>query len=124
MELDDGTRICIACHAALADERYLHNEAPPTREGSFLVVPVEADYGAPADALKPVTLRFSIRDRERAKVLAKAQGIGSYQSYIKQLIAEGLDRDEKRLFAKKVGDATHDTKACAGKASTSRKAAK
>ena len=98
LEVTEGTWICVACEAEQEDRDWLEGKERPGLSVGRLIVPVLADYKALAEELRPVTFRFSSRDRERAKVLAKAQGIRSYQAYIKKLISEGLERDEARFF--------------------------
>ena len=105
MELPDGSFICVACEAAEADERLKRGAEPKTRILAGLAVPCKVDYAEVAEELRPLTMRFPTRERERARVLAKAQGIPSYQTYIKKLVAEGMDRDERRLFGNTVGTA-------------------
>lgn len=57
--------------------------------------------GGPAQVLKDrhesrsVTIRIAESDIERARKLAGRRGIG-YQSYVKMLLLEALDREEKR----------------------------
>jgi predicted DNA binding CopG/RHH family protein len=55
-------------------------------------------YGGPAASLREtrnITIRIANSDIERARKLAEKKGIG-YQTYIKMLLREGLDREEKR----------------------------
>src|SRR5262245_16447509 len=44
---------------------------------------------------KNITIRMPLRDIERARVLADKKGIG-YQTYMKILLHEALEREEKR----------------------------
>jgi predicted DNA binding CopG/RHH family protein len=62
-----------------------------------------AHRGGPAALLREtrnITIRIAISDIERARKFAEKKGIG-YQTYIKMLLREGLDREEKR--ARKAG---------------------
>lgn len=104
MELEDGSYICVACEAAQEDEQFVRGERAPSRVLEGLATPSLVDHQVVMDALKPVTMRLSQHDRERARVLAKWAGISSYQTYIKKLITEGLDRDERRMFGARVGE--------------------
>jgi len=47
-----------------------------------------------ARASRNITIRIAISDIERARKLAEKKGIG-YQTYMKMLLREGLDREEK-----------------------------
>lgn len=62
-----------------------------------------AHRGGPAALLREtrnITIRIANSDIERARKLAAQKGIG-YQTYMKMLLREGLDREEKR--ARKAG---------------------
>jgi predicted DNA binding CopG/RHH family protein len=62
-----------------------------------------AHRGGPAALLREtrnITIRIANSDIERARKFAERKGIG-YQTYIKMLLREGLDREEKR--ARKAG---------------------
>jgi|SRR5579883_3460572 predicted DNA binding CopG/RHH family protein len=62
-----------------------------------------AHRGGPAALLREtrnITIRIANSDIERARKFAEKKGIG-YQTYIKMLLREGLDREEKR--ARKAG---------------------
>jgi len=62
-----------------------------------------AHRGGPAALLREtrnITIRIANSDIERARKLAEQKGIG-YQTYMKMLLREGLDREEKR--ARKAG---------------------
>jgi predicted DNA binding CopG/RHH family protein len=57
-----------------------------------------AHRGGPAALLREtrnITIRIANSDIERARKFAEKKGIG-YQTYIKMLLREGLDREEKR----------------------------
>ena len=53
---------------------------------------------AEARASKNITIRIPVRDIERARVLADKKGLG-YQTYMKMLLHEALEREEKRRRA-------------------------
>jgi predicted DNA binding CopG/RHH family protein len=62
-----------------------------------------AHRGGPAAILREtrnITIRIANSDIERARKFAEKKGIG-YQTYIKMLLREGLDREEKK--ARKAG---------------------
>jgi predicted DNA binding CopG/RHH family protein len=62
-----------------------------------------AHRGGPAALLREsrnITIRIANSDIERARKLAERKGIG-YQTFMKMLLREGLDREEKR--ARKAG---------------------
>lgn len=62
-----------------------------------------AHRGGPAAPLREtrnITIRIANSDIERARKFAEKKGIG-YQTYIKMLLREALDREEKR--ARKAG---------------------
>jgi predicted DNA binding CopG/RHH family protein len=62
-----------------------------------------AHRGGPAALLREtrnITIRIANTDIERAQKLAEKKGIG-YQTLIKMLLREGLDREERR--ARKAG---------------------
>jgi predicted DNA binding CopG/RHH family protein len=57
-----------------------------------------ADHGGPAAFLREIrniTIRIANSDIERARKRAEKKGIG-YQMYIKMLLRESLDREEKK----------------------------
>jgi predicted DNA binding CopG/RHH family protein len=45
---------------------------------------------------KNITIRMPLRDIERARLLAEKKGIG-YQTYMKMLLHEALEKEENRL---------------------------
>ena len=47
---------------------------------------------------KNITIRVSMEDLERARKLSAKRGL-AYQTYMKMLLHEALDREEKRLVA-------------------------
>ncbi len=47
---------------------------------------------------KNITIRLSLEDLERARQLSATRGL-AYQTYIKMLLHEALDREEKRCVA-------------------------
>jgi predicted DNA binding CopG/RHH family protein len=49
-------------------------------------------------ASKNITIRMSLEDLERARQLSAKRGL-AYQTYMKMLLHEALDREEKRLVA-------------------------
>jgi predicted DNA binding CopG/RHH family protein len=62
-----------------------------------------AHRGGPAALLREtrnITIRIANSDIERARKFAERKGIG-YQTYIKMLLREGLDREERK--ARKAG---------------------
>jgi predicted DNA binding CopG/RHH family protein len=62
-----------------------------------------AHHGGPAALLRVtrnITIRIANSDIARARKFAEKKGIG-YQTYIKMLLREGLDREERR--ARKAG---------------------
>ncbi|HUI79709.1 MAG TPA: CopG family antitoxin [Bryobacteraceae bacterium] len=62
-----------------------------------------AHRGGPATLLREsrnITIRIANADIERARKLAEKKGIG-YQTYMKMLLREALDREERR--ARKAG---------------------
>jgi predicted DNA binding CopG/RHH family protein len=51
-----------------------------------------------ARASKNITIRMSLEDLERARQLSAKRGL-AYQTYMKMLLHEALDREEKRAVA-------------------------
>ncbi len=51
-----------------------------------------------ARASKNITIRMSLEDLERARQLSAKRGL-AYQTYMKMLLHEALDREEKRRVA-------------------------
>jgi predicted DNA binding CopG/RHH family protein len=51
-----------------------------------------------ARASKNITIRMSLEDLERARQLSAKKGL-AYQTYMKMLLHEALDREEKRRVA-------------------------
>jgi predicted DNA binding CopG/RHH family protein len=51
-----------------------------------------------ARASKNITIRMSVEDLERARQLSAKRGL-AYQTYMKMLLHEALDQEEKRLVA-------------------------
>jgi predicted DNA binding CopG/RHH family protein len=51
-----------------------------------------------ARASKNITIRMSLEDLERARELSAKRGL-AYQTYMKMLLHEALDREEKRRVA-------------------------
>ena len=51
-----------------------------------------------ARASKNITIRMPLADLERARQLSARKGL-AYQTYIKMLLHEALDREEKRTVA-------------------------
>jgi predicted DNA binding CopG/RHH family protein len=51
-----------------------------------------------ARASKNITIRMSLEDLERARQLSAKRGL-AYQTYIKMLLHEALNREEKRRVA-------------------------
>lgn len=49
-------------------------------------------------ASKNITIRVSLEDLERARQLSAKRGL-AYQTYMKMLLHEALDREEKKLVA-------------------------
>jgi predicted DNA binding CopG/RHH family protein len=51
-----------------------------------------------ARASRNITIRISLDDLERARDLSAKRGL-AYQTYMKMLLHEALDQEEKRLVA-------------------------
>ena len=75
-----------------------------TLVGNMIAAAIEngtAHRGGPAVLLRErresrnITIRIANGDIERARKIAVKKGIG-YQTYIKMLLREGLDREERR----------------------------
>jgi uncharacterized Zn finger protein (UPF0148 family) len=94
LEVDGGTTICPICEADETEALVARGEEPATVTPGYIAIP--------AEGTKLVSIRFDKRDLERARVLAKARKM-PYQRYVKTLLSEALDRDEREIFSRRVG---------------------
>lgn len=103
-ELADGQLVCPSCQAEQLIEEMSRGEYPEgDLEKAMFGIPAAPATWKPVEVLKPITIRMSARDIERAKLLAKFQRM-PYQTFIKKLLADALDQQEKRFFEPTIGN--------------------